>query len=205
MRHDLSWGKEAVKCGATLLALLMLGCTAAKDSRTRPAIAPDEERADTIYRLECDKISGETVCVMVGNPLLPQTPRYPLLSLGAMRKDKANAGGSEFYLRLVYVNQRTWMHIGEGPSLRLTIDGATQALAGEGSAPQRIQGESGKVFEVALYPVSLEVLKGIAGARQVSVRVEGDFVLEKHFTSGNQIFFAMFVRKYSGGSLEPGN
>jgi hypothetical protein len=204
MRRVPWWGWRAGRRGGLLLALLLLGCATAPATRTQSGIAHDEERADVLYQLECDKVSGEKVCVMIGNPLIPLTPRYPLLSLGAMRKDRAEGAEPEYFLRLVYVNMVDWLHVGEGTPLHLTIDGATQVLAGAGSAPERIQGESGKVFEIALFPVSLDVLKRIATARQVTVRVKGAFELEKHLNSGNQLFFAMFVRKYSGASLDPG-
>jgi hypothetical protein len=182
-----------------LLLLLAGGCAggsaAGPASRPRSALTPDEERADVSYRLECDTVSGEQVCVMVGNPLLPMTPRYPMLSLGAM---KASGGASEaprYFLRAVYINMETWLHIPEGASLELQIDGKPLELRGAGSGENRTKGEQGKVFEVALYPIPPELISRIAGAGDVRVRLRGDFTLEKRLAPPNRVYFHMFAAK----------
>ncbi len=178
-----------------LALLLAAGCATGPAGLPGAAIAPDEERADVSYRLECDTVSGEQVCVMVGNPLLPLTPRYPMLSLGAM---KASGGASEaprYFLRAVYVNMETWLHVPDGASLELGIDGETLQLRGAGSAQNRTKGEQGKVFEVALYAIPPEVISRIARARAVTVRLRGDFTLEKRLAPANRVYFHSFASK----------
>jgi hypothetical protein len=183
-----------------LVLLLAAGCAVRPAGIPRPAIAPDEERADVSYRLECDRVSGEQVCVMIGNPLLPLTPRYPMLSLGAM---KASGGGSDaprYFLRAVYVDMGTWLHIPDGPTLELEIDGEPLSLPGAGSAQSRTKGEQGKVFEIALYPIPPELISRIASARAVTVRLRGDFMLEKRLAPANRVYFHVFATKNIEGA-----
>jgi len=178
------------------LLLLAIGCASARPpALPRPSIAPDEERIDVSYRLECDSVSGEQICVMVGNPLLPLAPRYPMLSLGAMKTSGADGAPARYFLRAVYVNMETWLHIPDGASLELRIDGEPLELRGEGSVRSRAKGEQGKVFEVALYPIAPQVISRIAGARTVSVRLRGDFTLEKSLAPANRVYFHMFAKK----------
>jgi hypothetical protein len=186
---------------ASLLLLLLLagGCAAGPASLPGPALAPDEERADVSYRLECDRISGEQVCVMIGNPLLPLTPRYPMLSLGAMKVGGGGSDAPRYFLRAVYVNMGTWLHIPDGASLELGIDGEILEMRGAGSAQARTKGEAGKVFEVALYPISPEVITKIAAARAVTVRLRGDFTLEKRLAPANRVYFHVFATKNIDG------
>ena len=183
-----------------LLLLLAAGCASGPGELPRAAIAPDEEREDVSYRLECDTVSGEQVCVMVGNPLLPLAPRYPMLSLGAMKVTGGEGGEPRYFLRAVYVNQETWLHVPEGASLELGIDGKPLELRGPGSAQSRTKGEQGKIFEVALYPVPPELIMSIARAQDVRVRLRGDFTLEKHMARANRVYFYTFANKnFDGG------
>jgi hypothetical protein len=183
------------------LALLLfgLGCASGpQPAAPRATIAPDEERIDVSYRLECDTVSGEQVCVMIGNPLLPLIPRYPILSLGAVKTSGSAGGSPQYFLRAVYIDLERWLHIPGGPSLELRIDGEALELGGEGSAGSRTRGEKGKIFEVALYPVRPELISRIATAGAVSVRVRGDFSLEKRLAPANRVYFHMFAKKNIG-------
>jgi len=184
----------------TLLAaaLALLGCTAGREELPGPAVGAREESVEARYDYECDTVSGTTVCVMTGNALLPLTPRYPMLTLGAIRSEEG--GTARYFLRLVAINQGAWVDIPRGPSLRLTIDGEPLELGGDGSAGNRMAGEGGKHFEAALYPVPPDLIGRIGGARSVSARVQGGAVVEKRLGPVNQAYFAMFVRKYMGGA-----
>jgi len=175
-------------------ALAGLGCSGGREEVRGPAVGIREESVDARYEYECDKVSGETVCVMTGNALLPLTPRYPMLTLGAVKSE--DAGATRYFLRVVAINQGAWVNIPRGPSLRLTIDGVPQDLSGQGSGGNRMAGEGGKRFEAAMFAVSPELIARISSARGVTARVQGDTVVEKRFGPVNQAYFAMFMRKY---------
>lgn len=196
--------RTALAVTAAWALALLFGC-AGGGERPRgpeplpgPAVGAREERVDARYDYECDTVSGRTVCVMTGNALLPLTPRYPMLTLGAVRNGEGDA--ARYFLRAVTISQGGWVDIPPGASLRLTIDGEPLELSGEGSAGNRMAGEAGKHFEAAVYPVPAELFARIGTARSVSARVQGATAVEKRFGPVNQAYFAMFVRKYLGGA-----
>lgn len=176
----------------------LIGCTAGREQVRGPAVGQREESIDARYEYECDTVSGRTVCVMVGNALLPLTPRYPMLTLGAVKTEEA--GAARYFLRVVAINQGPWVDIPRGQSLRLTIDGETIDFAGEGSGANRMAGEGGKHFEAATYGVAPEVIARIGSARSVAVRIKGSTVLEKRLGPANQAYFAMFLLRYMKGA-----
>lgn len=187
---------------AALAALALLGCTGPRERQVRgPEVGVREESVDARYELECDTVSGEKVCVMIGNALAPLTPRYPMVTLGAVKRE--TGGTPRYFLRLVAINQGAWVDIGRGATLRLAIDGETLELSGEGSAGNRLAGEAGKHFEAALYAVEPAVVARIAGAKSVSARLTGKQVVEKRFGPINVAYFAMFMRKYMEGAPPP--
>jgi hypothetical protein len=179
-------------------ALLLLGCTAGREEVRGPAVGAREESVDARYDYECDTVSGRELCVMTGNALLPLTPRYPMLTLGAVKSEES--GTARYFLRVVAINQGSWVDIPRGPSLRLTIDGEPLELGGDGSSGNRMAGEAGKHFEAALYAVPPALIARIGGARSVTARLQGAAVVEKRFGPVNQAYFAMFVRKYMEGA-----
>lgn len=192
---------------AWVLPALVVACATPRGPGSGPAAAPiggpspapasllQEDPFDARYKVQCDAASGKTVCVMTGNALRPFIPRYPLLSLGAI-SEVGGSGPPRYFLRAVYVGEAQWLTVGEGGTLRLTIDGETLALSGTGSAGSRYTGEAGKVYEVALYPASAELIKRIASAKTVAVSIQGDFLLEKNFGSFNNLYFRQFFQHY---------
>ncbi|HWR98904.1 MAG TPA: hypothetical protein VN317_10825 [Candidatus Methanoperedens sp.] len=181
-----------------LAALALLGCASGREQIHGPEVGAREESVDARYDYECDVVSGRSVCVMTGNALLPLAPRYPMITLGAVKNEKA--GVARYFLRVVAINQGTFVDIPRGKSLRLTIDGVPLDLAGDGSSANRMAGEAGKRFEAAIYAVPPELLARIGGARSVTARVQGATAIEKRFGPVNQAYFAMFMRKYMGGA-----
>lgn len=178
---------------ACLLPTLILACATARGPV--PAALLQEDPFDPSYKVLCDAVSGKTVCVMTGNALRPFTPRYPLLCLGVISEAGKN-GPPRYFLRAVFVNERQWLNIGRGGTLRLTIDGEPFDLSGAGSRSSRYTGESEKVYEVALYETSAALIKKIAAAKNVTVGVRGDFLLEKSFGNFNNLYFRQFVQHY---------
>jgi hypothetical protein len=132
---------------------------------------------------------------MTGNALRPFTPRYPLLTLGAVSEvDKR--GSSRFFFRTVFVNEGRWLNIGRGVNLRISVDGEPIEVSGAGSRGSRYTGEDGKLYEVALFETSAEMLRKLAMGRVVTVSLRGDFVLEKSFSNINTLYFRQFVQHY---------
>jgi len=180
---------------ALLVPALVLGCAAQRGPLPVPKDLLQEDPFDARYKVHCDTASGKTVCAMTGNALRPFNPRYPLLTLGVVSEvDKS--GPARYFLRTVFVNEKQWINIGRGGTLRIAIDGDAVAIKGAGSRGSRYTGEDGKLYEVALYDASAAIIKRIASAREVTVSVQGDFLLEKNFGTFNTLYFQQFVRHY---------
>jgi hypothetical protein len=75
-------------------------------------------------------------------------------------------------LRVDYRTQGEWLDVRPGESLVVLIDGDPVRLAGEGSQRSRAESRVGR-REVARYAVSAALLRRIAGARDVRVRLIG--------------------------------
>ena len=180
---------------AGLLPLLLLACATQRGPLPVPEGLLQEDPFDARYKVHCDNASGTTVCVMTGNALRPFSPRYPLLTLGAVSEvDKR--GAARYFLRTVFVNESQWLNIGRGASLRLTLDGESIELSGAGSAGSRYTGEDKKLYEVALFEASAGIMRKISLARTVTVSLRGDFPLEKSFSNVNTLYFRQFVQHY---------
>jgi len=189
---------------AGLLPLLLLACATTRGPLPVPEGLLQEDPFDARYKVHCDDASGTTVCVMTGNALRPFSPRYPLLTLGAVSEvDKG--GVARYFLRTVFVNEGPWLNIGRGASLRLTLDGETLEVSGAGSAGSRYVGEDQKRYEVALFDASAALLRKIAMARVVTVSLRGDFQLEKSFSNVNTLYFRQFVQHYIDKTPAPAN
>ena len=189
---------------AGLLPLLLLACATTRGPLPVPEGLLQEDPFDARYKVHCDDASGTTVCVMTGNALRPFSPRYPLLTLGAVSEvDKG--GVARYFLRTVFVNEGPWLNIGRGGSLRLTLDGETIEASGAGSAGSRYVGEDQKRYEVALFDASATLLRKIAMARVVTVSLRGDFQLEKSFSNVNTLYFRQFVQHYIDKTPAPAN
>jgi hypothetical protein len=188
---------------ACLLPGLLLACATERGPLPVPAALLQEDPFDARYKVHCDTVSGKTVCVMTGNALRPFNPRYPMLSLGVV--SEVDVGGPpRYFLRTVFVNEKRWLNIGRGGTLRIVIDGEAVEFSGDGSRGSRYTGEREKLYEVARYETSAEIIKKIAAAREVLVSVKGEFPLEKSFGNVNNLYFQQFVRHYIDKTPTPG-
>jgi bifunctional DNA-binding transcriptional regulator/antitoxin component of YhaV-PrlF toxin-antitoxin module len=123
--------------------------------------------------------------------------------LGGRLNHELNAGrvsakdGKVNYALGVYYYGRKWMFIKPGESLILFVDGEEINVKGQGSQSYRKTLKNGMVSELAKYPVTPQLLKKIASAKQVKVKIfGGDFVAEKYFTKQNFENFRQFVNDY---------
>jgi hypothetical protein len=187
--------RNILRRGLSLLPLLLVACA----GQQRPLPVPEgllqEDPFNARYKVHCDNDSGTTVCVMTGNALPPFSPRYPLLTLGAVSEvDKR--GAARYFLRTIFVSTDRWLNIGPGSSLRITVDGAPIRISGAGSQVTRYAGEDKKLYEVALFDTAAATLRAIAKAEVVTVSLQGDFLLEKRFSNVNTLYFRQFVQHY---------
>lgn len=164
---------------ALLACLLAAGCAALPGYRT--------ERFGRGY----DGIRGVR---MVGNVLPAPGRADPLLELNAERRD-VQEGGTEFSL-MVDVAGGEPLLIPSGETLTVIADGDTTRLSGPGSAEHRrfsatYQGER------AWFPADTALLRRIAGARAVQVRVRGGSrTVRGNFGPTNLDRFREWVTRY---------
>ena len=189
---------------ACLLPALLSACATARGPLPVPEGLLQEDPFDARYKVHCDTVSGKTVCVMTGNALRPFSPRYPLLTLGAISETDKD-GAQRFFLRTVFVNERQWLNIGRRSTLRLVVDGEPVELRGAGSEGSRYVGEDQKLYEVALFGVPAALVQKIATARSVDVSLQGDFLVEKRFGGVNTLYFRQFVQHYVERTPTSGN
>jgi hypothetical protein len=179
----------------SLAAALLLAACATPGPRPVPTLLLQEDPFNAEYKVECDEVSGKTICSMTGNALKPFVPRYPLLALGIISEETRD-NRTRFFLRILYVNEKEWLNLDEGESLQLILDGVSIVLDGPGSLSDRYVGEDGKVYEVALYETSDENIRKVAAAEKVAVQLGGDFELKKYFSPINKLYFHQFIMKY---------
>jgi hypothetical protein len=110
------------------------------------------------------------------------------LALNALVSDDGTA-----LLQVDYIS-KGWMFIRSGESLVLLLDGDRVGVAGPGSIASRHVISGSAVTETANYPVSMDLLRRIAAARQVRVRVVGsERTMDLHFSRENKARFEAFV------------
>jgi len=138
-----------------------------------------------------DKSDFYTADSMTGN-LLGGRLNHELNAARVSAKD-----GTVHYALGVYYYGTNWMSIKPGESLILLIDGEQINVKGQGSQSYRKTLENGMVSELAKYAVTPKLLKKIASAKQVKVKIIGsDLVAEKYFTKTNFENFKQFVNDY---------
>ena len=87
----------------------------------------------------------------------------------------------------------TYQDMSTRESLTLFIDGETVTLWPEGEATREKDQLSHFITDSSIYPVSADVLRGLAGAREVNVSVSGEGgTLEGYFEGQNLAAFKRF-------------
>jgi len=138
-----------------------------------------------------DKFDRYTTNSMTGN-LLGGELRLELNAARHSAKD-----GAVNYALVVRYYGSNFIFIKPGESLILLIDGQRIGLKGQGSMRHRRTLENGMASELAKYPATPELLKKIANANQVDVKIKGsDFLAENYFIKQNFDNFKKFVNAY---------
>lgn len=105
-------------------------------------------------------------------------------------------GDASYFLNVLYLGSE-WVFIERGESLILLIDGQRVPVSGSGSLAHREVHSGSMVEEAASYPVPASLLRQIAGAREVRVRIVGSRQnLDRHFTAENLARFREFVAQH---------
>jgi hypothetical protein len=141
-----------------------------------------------------DDFTGKTI-EGTRNNLLPQTFLGPLVRIDPYKiTDKS--GHVDFSFRVEFWSQNGWLFISDGESLIFLADGDHFGLTGSGSAASR-EVQPGAVDEVAYYAFTPELLKKLATAKKVRVRLVGSsHVWDGNLSAKNQKIFADFFAKY---------
>lgn len=106
-----------------------------------------------------------------------------------------------YALRLRYRDAHAWLKIPAGESLVVLVDTTPVALRGPGSRRNRSRHFGRGVQEEAHYEVTAEVLRRIAGATKVRLRIIGSReYVERAFTPANQSRFQEFVKEHLDGA-----
>jgi hypothetical protein len=139
---------------------------------------------------------GTILVSMSGDRLVERSPNADYdLALNASRYE--NKDGSFFYsLTTIYEGSKK-LFVGPGQSLVLTVDGRPIALSGDGSARFREAVGPEVVRERAQYEISPDVLRRLANAKAVSVRLTGERrAVETSLSEQNMKNFRSFASDY---------
>lgn len=94
-----------------------------------------------------------------------------------------------------------WCFIESGESLHLLIDGERVHISGNGSVGFRDVLSDGGIQEIAAYPVTADLLRKLANAKAVRVKIDGSrYSVERHFSETNTNNLKEFVAKYVDAS-----
>jgi hypothetical protein len=142
------------------------------------------QRADPFERVTVRRMRGD----LLGGP----GAGADWVALNA--EETRPAGDTARYALVVdYRTQGEWLEIRPGESLLLLVDGDRVALSGPGSTRARSEGAAAR-REVARYPASGELMRRIAAARDVRVRLVGRrYHVDRAFTRTNVARFRGFL------------
>lgn len=158
------------RCGPRtwVLAALLAGCASAPP----PGTVPNEFGAPTLpkFKTTVDQFTGDTTTQSeevelpkIDGPMSRVTLTW---YRAATRKGSVGAG------MYIQYTSRDWLFIAPGASLILLVDGEARELATETDPARRVL-SGGTVLEVAAYPVTLALLRDMAGAKDLRLRVIG--------------------------------
>lgn len=161
---------------AALLALVMTACAPQYSIRE----SSDPVFGSTSVRLEANRLQGACLgCAAVDLNIFKFT----------------NAAGRVLYSLVINYESSEWLFIERGQSLALRVDGDLIRLStDEGSSPYRNVRSRGMVTETAYYDVGVDLLRRLAEASEVLVRVDGRAMyVAREFGPENFANFQRFV------------
>lgn len=140
-----------------------------------------------------NQFSGVTRHRMIGNRMGGIT--LPFTSLNAQKV--IDSEGNKRYFLYVEYRANSWIFIQRGKSLKLLIDGDLEELEGPGSSGRRNTLGRGEIRETAWYDVERELIKRIANANSLELRIEGrQYYATEEFSQSNFNNFKKFVSEY---------
>ncbi len=157
-------------------ALIFAGCTSVSYLVN---VIEDEIPGVTIYRMRNNLLGSDDRFLATGNAYLN------------LQKNAKDTDVS-YYMILEYYSEK-WLHIREGESLVLTIDGETVGYRGEGSKNHRDFTSQGAFVEKAFYSIESSDIERIASAKSIAMKIIGDDAfIYRHFTASNSKNFKLF-------------
>ena len=114
---------------------------------------------------------GTRIYRTTGNILAGGAQIHPQVELNLERVDFPR--NDPAYYAVVEYTGSTWLHIGDGATLALQLDGETSTLGGPGSEEERRVLHGTSVNERARYPLTADEVARIAGAQTGEVTVLG--------------------------------
>jgi len=141
--------------------------------------------------------TGLRTDVTADNMLAVEEPVRELVWLNASRVFRDFKNYDYFFeVHFEATQERGFMEITPGPSLKITADGEELLFRTSGSQNSR-KTEGDLLSEDALYPTTEEAIQKIASANEVSVQIQGlNGVIQRDFTEENFRRFEEFFRQY---------
>ena len=149
-----------------------------------------------------DEVSGATVTEMLSNRLGSRDDLTKALlirpsdtvELNVERLESKN--GKVAYSFIVIYEGSTRLSDSEGRSLFFLVDEERMEFSAAGS-PSQIYFKGGRISETDYYhDIDPTILKRIASAKEVNVKIPGDRVHDRHFTEANFENFKRFLAEY---------
>jgi hypothetical protein len=165
---------------AYFLVFSLIGCGA---SLSTIKTIKDEFEGHTIDRMYSNYLSG-------GVPLLDDAT----IELNVSRFESKL--GNVSYSLIVRYSGEGWLFIDEGNSLILLIDGESISFMGDGSISSRKVIMGSIVEEFAYYETSTDMIKKIANAQEVRIKIKGKGKRERHFSKTNFDNFKKFANNH---------
>lgn len=147
-----------------------------------------------------DEFQGVEIVRMDGNVLADPDRGGEWIELNA-EVSKARRAAPAYLLRVVYRDAARDLRIPAGESLVLLVDGEPIPLRGTGSRGSRQTHVGRGIREEARYPVRADLLRRLAGAKAVRMRVVGSReYVERTFSAANLQNFKTFVAEHLDGA-----
>ncbi len=147
-----------------------------------------------------DDFEGLTVHRMRGNVLDDPGRGGEWIELNAELRRVRGSDAPQLGMALLYRDSHRWLHVPAGETLLILADGERIALRGQGSSRSRRKAHLRGVEERAVYGISAEHVRRIAGADTVRVRILGrrEYV-ERSFGEANR----QRIREFVATHLDP--
>lgn len=153
--------------------------------------------ASTAVRTTRDDFERATINTMYVRPNLEPESIFSTHTSLNLRRVLTDSGQCRYDVDLMWFG-KVWLFIADGESLILLIDGRRVGLSGEGSIGRRDVLTADLLEEQASYPVSFDILKEIAAAKSVRLKIVGTTSYDEKYLEPKHLeAFRDFVRQFA--------